>query len=65
MDSSAANVLAVISLVVSVGGAALSVINHSRIRSACCGKKLEVSFDIDRTVPSPNKPEDLKIDIPK
>ena len=27
------------------------VVNHKRIRSSCCGKKLEASIDIDNTTP--------------
>jgi hypothetical protein len=27
------------------------VVNHKRIRSNCCGKKLEASIDIDNTTP--------------
>jgi len=27
------------------------VVNHKRIRSNCCGKKIEASIDIDNTTP--------------
>jgi len=27
------------------------VVNHKRIRSSCCGKKLEASLDIENTTP--------------
>jgi len=53
MDSETTSVLAVIGVAVSVGGAILSVINHTRVKSMCCGRKLEVSFDVDKTQPSP------------
>jgi hypothetical protein len=56
MDSSTSGILAVIGIVVSVGGAILGVINHSRIRSNCFGKKLEVSLDIDKTSPTKDSP---------
>lgn len=53
MDSDTTSVLAVIGVAVSVGGAILSIINHTRVKSMCCGKKLEISFDVDKTQPSP------------
>lgn len=30
-------------------------VNHKRIRSTCCGKKLEASLDVEST--TPNKPQ--------
>jgi hypothetical protein len=27
------------------------VVNHKRVRSSCCGKKLEASLDIENTTP--------------
>ena len=60
MDSS--GIIAIISLVVATGGSVLAVINHTRIRSMCCGRKLEMSLDVDKTVPSPTE---LKIKIPE
>jgi len=35
------------------------VVNHKRIRSNCCGKKLEASIDIDNTTPT-----DVVLNIP-
>lgn len=37
----------------------LAVVNHKRIRSNCCGHKVEVSMDVEATTP-----EDLRIKIP-
>ena len=54
-------IIAIVSLVVSLGGSALAIINHTRIRSVCCGKKIEVSLDVDKTVESPTN---LKIKVP-
>ena len=54
MDPSTSGVIAIIGLVVSVGGAILSIINHKRIRSNCLGKKVEVSLDIEPTTPPKN-----------
>ena len=51
MDSETTSILAVIGVVISVGGSILSVINHTRVRSMCCGQKLEVSLDVEKTTP--------------
>ncbi len=58
MDST--GIIAVCSIIISVGGSILAVINHTRVRSMCCGQKLEVSLDIEKTTPT----TDLKIKIP-
>lgn len=42
-------ILGIVAIVISVSGTILAVINHSRIRSNCCGKKAEISFDVDKT----------------
>jgi len=41
----------------------LYAINHKRIRSNCCGAKLEASLDVENTTP-PNSQDTLKISIP-
>ena len=70
MDANATAVVAIVGLVVSVGGSVLAVINHTRIRSMCCGRKLEVSLDVDKTSPGaytpPKTPKNgaLKISAP-
>lgn len=40
-------------------GTILAIVNHKRIRSNCCGHKVEVSMDVEATTP-----EDLRIKIP-
>lgn len=45
-------VLAILATVVSVGGTVLALINHKRVRSQCCGQKLETSFDVEDTTPA-------------
>lgn len=55
MDSSPTGILAIIGVVVSVGGSIFAVINHTRVKSMCCGKKLELSFDIEKTTPPASK----------
>jgi len=44
-----------VALVVSGISFVIGVINHKRIRSGCCGKKVEISFDIDKTTPPAGK----------
>ena len=51
MDSDTTAILAIIGVVVSVGGSLLAIINHTRIRSNCFGQKLEVSLDVEKTTP--------------
>ena len=53
MDDS--NVLSIVAITISVCGTVIAAINHTRIRSACCGRKVEVSLDIDKTTPPPIK----------
>jgi len=43
--------LSTVAIVVSGLGALFTAINHTRVRSACCGKKIEVSIDVDKTSP--------------
>ena len=45
------NVLGIIASVLSVASTIVVAINHTRIRSACCGRNLEVSLDIDKNTP--------------
>jgi hypothetical protein len=47
------SILGIIGIVVSVSGAIIALINHTRIRSNCFGFKAEVSLDIDKTTPPP------------
>jgi alpha-D-ribose 1-methylphosphonate 5-triphosphate synthase subunit PhnL len=54
------SILSVIAVVVSVGTTVIGIINHKRIRSSCCGKKIEVSVDVEETTP----PHKLEIKVP-
>ena len=49
MDSS--SIMAISAIVVSVGSSILAIVNHKRIRSVCCGVKIETSLDIEDTTP--------------
>jgi hypothetical protein len=51
MDQTSSNIVAFVSIALSVGTAIIGVINHKRIRSNCCGKNGELSFDIENTTP--------------
>jgi len=45
------SILSLASIVISVAASVIGVINHKRIRSSCCGRKTEVSLDIENTTP--------------
>ena len=51
MDSTAANVSGVIALAISIVGTIIGIINHKKLKSSCCGRKLEISVDIENTTP--------------
>jgi hypothetical protein len=54
-------ILSGISIALSVGTVILGVVNHKRIRSTCCGKKVDASFDIEDTTPNKTStPSSLK-----
>jgi hypothetical protein len=46
-----------ISMVMMIIGTVISVMNHKRIRSACCNREAVVSLDIEPTTPPEKKPE--------
>jgi hypothetical protein len=54
------SILGIVGIGMSLGGTLLAIFNHKRLRSNCCGKKIEASIDIENTTP----PDDLKINIP-
>lgn len=47
MDSG--QVMGMVGVIVSVLTAVIGIINHKRIRSNCCNRKMEMSIDIDST----------------
>jgi len=59
MTDSNTEIMAIVSIAVSVLATVIGFVNHRRIRSNCFGKKIEVSIDIDKTSPPP-----LEIKIP-
>lgn len=48
------NILSIVAIVISIAGTIIAAVNHTRIRSACCGRKIEVSLDIEKTSPPPS-----------
>jgi hypothetical protein len=63
MDSSTNSVLTILALVISVGGTILGIVNHKRIVSRCCGRKADMSLDIQDTrqeaPKSPGQPQNI------
>ena len=51
MDSNSTAAIAYSGFIISLAGTIYAAINHKRIRSNCCGAKMEASFDIDNTTP--------------
>jgi hypothetical protein len=51
MDVSTQNVIGYIGLITGALSAVYVAINHKRIRSTCCGRKMEVSLDFESTTP--------------
>jgi len=49
MDQS--SILSIVALVISFIGSIVTIINHKRIRSSCCGKEIIASLDIENTSP--------------
>lgn len=53
----AETVIGLIGFGISVIGIIITAINHTRIRSNCFGKKLELSIDVEKTTPVLHKSE--------
>jgi hypothetical protein len=56
-------IVAYVAIALSVSTAVLGVINHKRVRSTCCGKKVEVSLDVEATTP-PDKADKIDLRLP-
>jgi hypothetical protein len=52
MDQNASGTLSVIAFLISSAGAIYAAVNHKRIRMTCCGKKMDMSVDVDSTEPT-------------
>lgn len=51
MEPSTQDIMIYVSMTVSIGSMIIHIINHKKCRSGCCGKKMEMSFDIDNSTP--------------
>ena len=62
MDQTATGALGIIAFLISSGGAIYAAINHKRVRMTCCGKKMDMSVDVDSTdakvAPEPEAPKE-------
>ncbi len=47
----ASQVGGILGIVLTVVGMVYGAINHKRLRSTCCGRKIDISVDIDSTSP--------------
>jgi hypothetical protein len=56
-------IVSYVAIALSVSTAVLGVINHKRVRSTCCGKKVEVSLDVEATTP-PDKTDKIELRLP-
>ena len=45
-----------VSLVIVITEKVIQLVNHKRVRSNCCGKIAQASFDVDNTTPPSEKP---------
>jgi hypothetical protein len=63
MDATA--ITAYFSIALSTGAAIYTILNHSRVRSNCCGHKIEMSVDVERTSPPAERIQCANISAPK
>ena len=56
MDQTATNIISYLAFISGMSGAIYTALNHRRIRSNCCGKKIEASLDIENTTPPQGAP---------
>jgi hypothetical protein len=62
------NILGMVGFGLSIVGVIVAAINHTRIRSNCFGRKMELSVDIEKTTPVLTskdcvKEEEVKVEI--
>jgi len=51
MEQQTTTIIAFGGFLLSLASLVIGAINHKRIRSSCCGKKLEATLDIEATTP--------------
>ena len=66
MDQTATNIIAYVAFISGLGSGIYTALNHRRIRSNCCGRKIEASLDIENTTPpkAPAPPAPIVIPPP-
>jgi hypothetical protein len=64
MDQNATNIIAYVAFISGLGSGIYTALNHRRIRSNCCGKKIEASLDIENTTPPKGPAPPAPITIP-
>jgi hypothetical protein len=59
MDQFTTNIMTYIAFGVGIVTSVIGAINHQRLRSSCCGRRVEISLDIEKTSPK-HKPQEDK-----
>lgn len=49
----ASQVGGILGIIITVVGVIYTAVNHKRLRSTCCGRKIEIAIDIESTTPPP------------
>ena len=57
MDQNTSSVLGIVALIISIGTTIIGIINHKKIKSRCCSRKIEIEFDIESTRPTSVHPQ--------
>jgi hypothetical protein len=47
-------------IILTIVGVIYGAVNHKRLRSTCCGRKMDMSIDIESTSPQTVRPLELK-----
>jgi hypothetical protein len=58
------SIVSYVAIAISVFTTLIGIVNHKRIRSSCCGKKTDVSIDIEDTTPPGVKIAKIKAPAP-
>jgi hypothetical protein len=61
MDQNTTTAIAYSGFVISLAGSIYAAVNHKRVRSNCCGAKIEASFDVETTTPPNAAPAPISI----
>lgn len=53
--TNAGGIAGLVSLIIVIADKLITIVNHKRVRSNCCGKVTEVSLDVENTTPPSEK----------